>query len=136
MFGGGWVEGSARATLAQLQERIGAPGLAAAAALPGLVAVIDQHAAAVRDILSFGVDGGAVAGVVLLAGYAKGLLDQARDLGWRPELPTTWADADWLTTRLVAICDLARRADSFPAPDPSLEACEASQRIDPMNLRA
>ena len=120
MFGFGWAEGSARRTLAQLQERVGAPGLAAAATLPGLVAVIDQHAAAVRDILSFGVEGTAVAGVVLLAGYAKGLLDQARELGWKAELPATWAHADWLTTRLLAVCDLARRADAPATPEPQL----------------
>jgi hypothetical protein len=114
----GWAEFSARRTLAQLHERIGAPGLAAAAAVPGLVAVVDQHAAAVRDILAFGVEGPAVVGAILLAGYAKGLLDQGREMGWRfgdPQSSTGWAGADWLTTRLLAVCELARRVD-HPLP--------------------
>lgn len=117
VFGAVWAELSARRTLAHLQDRIGSPGLAAAAGVPGLVAVVDQHAAAVRDILSYGVDleGTATAvGVVLLAGYARGLVDQARELGWRfgaPGPPEGWARADWVTTRLLAICDLARRVE-------------------------
>ena len=112
MFGDvhGWVEASARRTLAQLHERIGAPGLAAAAAVPGLLAAVDQHAAAVRDILAVGVEGSA-GGVVLLAGYARGLLAQGSEMGWRVGVPaglTGWSEADWLTARLVAVCELAR----------------------------
>jgi hypothetical protein len=118
MFGGAWAEFSARRTLAHLQDRIGRPGLAAAAGVPGLVAVVDQHAAAVRDILAYGVK--PAAGVVLLAGYARGLVDQARELGWHfgaPSRPEGWARADWVTTRLLAICELARRAEE-PEPSP------------------
>jgi Family of unknown function (DUF6401) len=105
-----WAESSSRRMLAQLHEQIGRPGIAAGATVPVLNAAIDQHAAAVRDILAVGVDGSA-ARVVLLAGYARGLLDQARDQGWRlrlPDGPAAWAGADWFTTRLLAICDLAR----------------------------
>jgi hypothetical protein len=119
MFGGAWAEFSARRTLAHLQDRIGGPGLAAAASVPGLVAVVDQHAAAVRDILAYGVNlRGPAAAVVLLAGYARGLVDQARELGWHvgvPNRPEGWARADWVTTRLLAICELARRAEE-PSP--------------------
>ncbi len=108
----GWAELASQRLLAQLHVRIGMPGMAAAAGLPGLVAAMDQHAAAVRDILSFGVDGSAtVAGPVLLAGYAKGLIDQAKELGWRFGTPPDWASADWVAARLLAICDLARRAN-------------------------
>ena len=113
MFGFGWAEHSAHRTLAQLQDRIGGPGLAATVAVPGLIAEVDQHAAAVRDILTVGVDAPAAA-VVLLAGYARGLIDQAKDMGWRfgePTKPAGWASVDWLTARLLAVCDLARRAD-------------------------
>lgn len=123
VFGGAWAELSARRTLAHLQDRIGIPGLAATG-VPGLVAAVDQHAAAVRDILSYGVDldGPATAvGVVLLAGYARGLVDQARELGWRfgpPSPPGGWATADWVTTRLLAVCDLASRTDELPGPEP------------------
>lgn len=116
-FAPDWVEVSARRTLARLQGRLGAPGLAAAATLPGLAAAVDQHAAAVRDILTVGVDGPAPGedgrvGLVPLAGYARGLLDQSRELGRRSEPPATadgWRRADWLTARLLAVCDLARR---------------------------
>ena len=110
-----WAEFSARRTLGDLQDRVGRPGLAAAAAVPGLTAAVDQHAAAVRDILAGGVEGSATAvGVILLAGYARRLLDHAREKGWSVEAPTMsagWAQANWLTTRLLAVCDMARRAD-------------------------
>lgn len=106
-----WAEFSARRTLERLHEQLH-PGLLAAAATPGLMAVIDQHSAAVRDIVTLGVEGsGAVAGAVLLAGYAKGLLDQARELGWRFILPADWTTADWFTSRLLAVCALAKRFD-------------------------
>ncbi|WP_435157035.1 DUF6401 family natural product biosynthesis protein [Amycolatopsis sacchari] len=112
-----WAELSARRTLDRLGEQLGA-GLLAAAAVPGLLAAIDQHAAAVRDILTFGVEGStAVAGVVLLAGYANGVLDQAREHGWAFAAPADWAAADWLTARLLAVCALARRFDE-PGYDP------------------
>jgi hypothetical protein len=96
--------------LTHLDHTIGGPGMAAAATVPGLTAAVDQHAAAVRDILVAGVEG-PVAGVVLLAGYARGLLDHAREIGRPVGAPTGWARADWLTTRLLAVCDLARRAE-------------------------
>ncbi|TNC28642.1 DUF6401 family natural product biosynthesis protein [Amycolatopsis alkalitolerans] len=118
-----WVarlaESSARRRLDHLHEQLGA-GLLAAATVPGLMAVIDQHAAAVRDIVTVGVEGsGAVAGVVLLAGYATGLLDQAREHGWTFSSPADWAHADWFTSRLLAICTLAKRID-----DPGYRALE------------
>jgi hypothetical protein len=126
-FAPGWAEVSARRMLAHLHDRIGGPGLAAAVAVPGLAAVVDQHAAAVRDILAAGVQGSATAtGVVLLAGYARGLLDQAREMGWRFGAPATaagWARIDWLTTRLLAVCDLASRADR-PGPAGTLPSLE------------
>jgi hypothetical protein len=106
-----WAEFTARRTLAGLHEQVGA-GLLAAAAVPGLTAAIDQHSAAVRDIVTMGVEGSAaVAGVVLLAGYARGLIDQAKELGWRFSSPADWADADWFTSRLLAICSLAKHFD-------------------------
>lgn len=90
-------------------------GLAAAAALPGLSAVFDQHAAAVRDILAAGVEGSAaVAGVVLLAGYTRGLLDEAKANGWTFRAPadlSAWNSSDWMTARLVGVCSLAATMD-------------------------
>ncbi|HEX3784952.1 MAG TPA: DUF6401 family natural product biosynthesis protein [Pseudonocardiaceae bacterium] len=112
-FAAAVAEFSARRALAQLHDQLGTAGLAAAAVMPGLAAVIDQHSAAVRDILEFGVEGSAtVAGVILLAGYARGLLDHAGESGRRPQVPrelTDWAGADWLTSRLLGVCALANR---------------------------
>jgi hypothetical protein len=106
------AEFSARRTLEGLQDRIGRPGLAAAATVPGLTAAVDQHAAAVRDILVGGVEGSATAaGVILLAGYARGLLDHAREPVEAPAMLAGWARVNWVTTRLLAVCDMARRAD-------------------------
>lgn len=127
-----WAEFSARRTMAHLQERIGVAGLAAAAAVPGLAAAVDQHSAAVRDILAMGVeDAAGVAGVVLLAGYARGLLDQGREAGWEPAPPADaagWVDAGWLTTRLLGVCALAARAEDpryrFDGIDPLEQVAE------------
>jgi hypothetical protein len=106
-----WLHAAARSTLARLDEQFGAAGLLAAAAMPGLAAAIDQHSAAVRDILTYGVEGSAaVAGAVLLAGYARGLLDEATAQGRRPTAPDDaggWASADWVSLRLLAVCALA-----------------------------
>lgn len=106
-----WAEFSARRTLERLHQQLG-PGLLAAAAVPGLMAAVDQHSAAVRDIVTLGVEGSAaVAGVVLLAGYASGVIDQAKEQGWRFSSPADWAAADWFTSRLLAVCALAKRFD-------------------------
>jgi hypothetical protein len=108
-----WMERSSHQSLTRLLGEVGVAGMAAASALPGLSAVVDQHAAAVRDILTAGVEGStSVAGVVLLASYARGLLEQARAQGWRLVMPSGegWAAADWITVRLVAVWSLARSA--------------------------
>ncbi|WP_257900991.1 DUF6401 family natural product biosynthesis protein [Saccharothrix obliqua] len=85
-------------------------------ALPvGVLAAVDQHAAAVRDILAVGAP--AAAAAVLLAGYAKGVLDEAAAVGWRLPPVVEWPTADWTTLRLAAVCALARNAD-----EPAMEA--------------
>lgn len=122
-----FAEFSARRTLRQLHDQFGAAGLVTASTIPGLAAAIDQHSAAVRDILAAGVEGSAaVTGVVLLAGYARGLLDQAREQGWQPRVPADpegWTRADWLTSRLLGVCALASRADE-PRPRVDLAGLE------------
>jgi hypothetical protein len=110
--------GSARATLAGLAMSVGSAGLAAAAARPGLLAMVDQHAAAVRDSL----DGDRCPlTAAALAGYAEGVRAAALEHGWQPSAgPADWTEPDWLLTRLLAVCALARslhrRAD--PRSDP------------------
>lgn len=102
--------------LERLHEQMGTTGLLAVAAAPGLAAVVDQHAAAVRDILAVGVESGAaVAGVVLLAGYAQGVQDHVRERGWQLTVPadtTGWLQASWYHVRLLAVCSLARSLTS------------------------
>ncbi|MEU2034924.1 DUF6401 family natural product biosynthesis protein [Nocardia amamiensis] len=122
LLGPSFLEASARRTLNRLHQTHGAPATAAAALLPALSAVLDQHAAAVRDILQHGVaDSSDVPPAVLLAGYARGLLDQARadraaERGGHgsPDVPATrgtvpqdvheWAGADWIHLRLAGVC--------------------------------
>jgi hypothetical protein len=108
---------SARRWLSRLHEDLGIAGLAAAAALPGLSAMLDQHAAAVRDATTIGLEGSAaMAGLVLLASYGRGVLTHAREHGWRP-LPAdaaAWRTADWTSLRLAAVCTLAQAWDDNP----------------------
>ncbi|MTE15355.1 DUF6401 family natural product biosynthesis protein [Nocardia aurantiaca] len=101
---------SARKTLNRLQRTHGAPAAEAAAVFPGVSAAIDQHAAAVRDILDLGVENSSLVPTsVLLAGYARGILEDLREAeAILPRSPLDWQDADWLHLRLAAICALAR----------------------------
>lgn len=102
-----WYESAARRELSSLAERLGLAMLPATAGwAPALVATVDQHAAAVRDILMFSGDR---VGTVELAGYARGIQDVAREAGWSP-VPYAhgpqWA-SDWVNLRLAAVCLLA-----------------------------
>ncbi|WP_297615930.1 DUF6401 family natural product biosynthesis protein [Nocardia sp.] len=103
---------SARKTLNRLQRTHGAPALSAAQEFPGVAAVVDQHAASVRDILEVGVQNSSLVPVsVLLAGYARGLLEDLPGIGLEaPTTPTEWQQADWVHLRLAAVCSLARTA--------------------------
>jgi hypothetical protein len=111
--------------LSGVMDQLGDAGLAAAAAVPALLAAVDQHAAGVRDILVLGVEGAAVAaGAVLLAGYAKGLLDQAGTdpARLRAAVGDGWHRADWLTVRVLAVCALSRDDRWHRTPAPLFEA--------------
>ena len=106
------LERSARRVLTRLHEDVGTAGLAAAATIPAVGAAVDQHAAAVRDILTDGVEPGvSVPGSVLLAGYAQGVLDHLRETGVplrAPADPAAWLNTDWSAVRLLAVCSLAK----------------------------
>jgi hypothetical protein len=106
------LERSARRLLARLHEQLGTAGMVAAAAVPGQAAMVDQHIAAVRDILMVGVESGAsVAGEVLLASYARGVQDHVRERGLTLRIPADtagWREASWYHVRLLAVCTLAR----------------------------
>jgi hypothetical protein len=98
---------AAKAALGHLMIWFGENGLAAATASIGLLASVDQHAAAVRDALGDPKDGPNAIG---LAGYATGVQDAADDEGWSVSVPSSmdFSSADWLTMRLVGVCALAR----------------------------
>lgn len=119
---------AARSVLAALLTSVGS-GLAVADREPWLSALVDQHAAAVRD----GIRGvgdprpGAPESVAdlladrrrltaaELAGYAEGVRDAAVGHGWQPPTGTVdWSCPDWVLVRLLAVCALARDRRLLP----------------------
>jgi hypothetical protein len=101
----------AHTSLTELTASVGVAGLAAAAQNPGLLAVVDQHAAGIRD--SLGTDERPLSAVILAA-YAEGVRDAAYKHGWQPPAaPIDWDSHDWVLYRLLAVCLLAR---TLPAP--------------------
>jgi hypothetical protein len=96
---------SAHACLEELHATVGAEGLAVAAAHPGLLAILDQHCAGLRDSLSADVR---PLTAVVLAAYAEGVRDAAFTHGWRPPVGEfDWSENDWVMRRLLAVCALA-----------------------------
>jgi Family of unknown function (DUF6401) len=97
---------SAHACLDELQASVGSEGLAAAAVHPGLMSIVDQHSAGVRDSLSADVR---PLTAILLAAYAEGVRDAAFTHGWQPPVGQfDWTEDDWVMRRLLAVCALAR----------------------------
>jgi hypothetical protein len=101
----------AHAVLDEMMARVGVDGLAAALADAGLLAQVDQHAAAVRESLQ---QAGRVVDGAGLAAYARSVAAAAVRMG-RP-LPepgyayvsgTAWLSAEWHLMRLVAVCMIA-----------------------------
>ncbi|TCO51292.1 hypothetical protein EV646_101275 [Kribbella antiqua] len=93
-------EAAARQELTMLRDRL-TPNFASLE--PALHAAVDQHAAAIRDIL--GLTAGR-AGPVELAAYARGVRDVAADQGWQT------GRIDWVTIRLLAAVSLALPSQS------------------------
>ncbi|GAA1847254.1 hypothetical protein GCM10009836_28560 [Pseudonocardia ailaonensis] len=110
---------SARVVLGALHAEVGAAGLAAAAALPGLGAMIDQHAASLREHLTAGTDPDT--GLVLLATYARDARAHVEEHGWQPPTPGAWSHADRNSLRLTAICALTERLHASPDVLPPLD---------------
>ena len=105
-------EWSARRTLRRMIDEFG---------LPGLGAALDQHVAAVRDLLDdrpFAHRSSVITRMPArelaprLAAYARSLLEEQRRGGGAVPTPRAgeWERADWLTLRLLAICHLGREA--------------------------
>ncbi|RKN39357.1 DUF6401 family natural product biosynthesis protein [Micromonospora endolithica] len=105
---------SARSTLTALADSV-AEGVAAATTRPGLLALVDQHAAAIRESL----DGDRrPLSAAALAGYAEGVRTAALQHDWQPPTgPVDWSAPDWTLTRLLAVCALARTLGG-PRPGP------------------
>jgi hypothetical protein len=104
----------ARALLDEMMARVGVDGLVAAHTDAGLLAQVDQHAAAVREALH---SAGREIGAEGLAAYAKSVAAAAVRMG-RPlpepgHAPLTragWFIAEWHLMRLVAVCLIADSA--------------------------
>jgi hypothetical protein len=98
--------------LDDLMAKVGVDGLAAALANPGLMAEVDQHAAAVRESLAAS---GLVIGAAPLAGYASSVASAAARMGHHLPDPATanWSRAGWFQLRLMAVCALAIEHDCF-----------------------
>ena len=101
----------AHAVLDEMMARVGVDGLAAALGDAGLLAQVDQHAAAVRESLE---QAGRAVDAPGLAAYARSVAAAAVRMG-RP-LPepghayvsgTAWLSAEWHLMRLVAVCMVA-----------------------------
>ena len=103
---------SATTVLDQLMAWVGVDGLVAALQTPGLLAVVDQHVASIRESLS---GAGCDVDPVSLARYARSVLAVSCRHGFPPPDATLidWSDADWYLLRLVAICALADAEDCF-----------------------
>jgi hypothetical protein len=105
----------ARTLLDEMMARVGVDGLVAAHTDAGLLAQLDQHAAAVREALH---SAGREMNAEGLAAYAKSIAAAAirmnRPLpepGHAPMTGTAWLTAEWHLMRLVAICLIAEAAD-------------------------
>src|SRR4051812_47182203 len=103
------------AILDDLMARVGVDGLTAAFAQPALLAVLDQHGAAVREALRSAERALDAAG---LAAYGRSVVAAANRMGRPvPEVGAAyvttaqWLDAEWHLLRLVAVCMLAEAAD-------------------------
>ncbi|GAA4603244.1 hypothetical protein BJY16_004547 [Actinoplanes octamycinicus] len=88
----------ARLALDRWSRRLGSP-----AAEPGLLALLDQHTARIREALGGRVD------AVNLAAYADGVADTAAARGWPvpDDGGLDWRQAPWPAVHLLAVCRLA-----------------------------
>src|SRR4029450_10803236 len=107
----------ARALLDEMMARVGVDGLAAALGDAGLLAQVDQHAAAVRDALHHagrGVDAdGLAADAKSIAAAAVRMGRPLPEPGHAPLTGTAWLAAEWHPRALVAGWPLGGTAASL-----------------------
>jgi hypothetical protein len=99
----------ARQHLDDLMAWLGVDGLTAALRCPGLLAAVDQHAAAVRDAVAAS---GRELAAPALAGYARSVVAAAHRMGRplpdrTPDGSADWYRPGWHTLRLIAVCSVA-----------------------------
>ena len=101
---------TAHAVLDQLMASVGVDGLVAALRNPGLLAAVDQNAAATREAIRAA---GRDVDLVSLAGYARSVLALLNRHGHSIPEPDAidWNSANGHVLRLVGICALAESAD-------------------------
>src|SRR6187551_1883357 len=94
---------TALAVLDQLMASVGVDGLVAALRNPGLLAAVDQHAAAARETIRAA---GRDVDLVSLAGYTRSVLALLSRHGHSLPEPATidWNTADGHVLLLVGIC--------------------------------
>jgi len=88
--------------LRRLASQVARAGQAAMARRPGLVAAVDQHMAAVRDMLATDERGVHHSAVL---DYLRGFLEGARERGWYPAVGVF---DEWEDIRLLACCRMAQ----------------------------
>lgn len=86
----------------QLITEVGDAGIAEMRRDPGLAAAVDQHSAAVRDVITASGDEPVSE---VLRDYVHGFADAAIERGWWPD-----GGFDWETVRVIAVCSLLRKA--------------------------
>jgi hypothetical protein len=99
-----------RGFLDELMARVGVDGLVGALRSPALMAVVDRHAAVVRDNVALDAIGVEPVG---LADYAAVVLADAQAAGHLlPVDPggVDWQEAEWHLLRLVAVCVVAEES--------------------------
>jgi hypothetical protein len=101
---------AARFQLDQVMAMVGVDGLVEALKTPGLLAEIDQHAAAVRNSIEAGDQR---VGAISLARYARSVLAVHQRHNRPAPTPETvdWNSTDWTVLRLVAVCAMAEETD-------------------------
>jgi hypothetical protein len=96
-------EDVARELVRQMIDEVGEEGVAAMGRLPGLAAAVDQHAAAIRDLVE---GSGRELTPPLLREYLDEFTDAAIERGWWPD-----ETFDFETVRVIAICSLIRELE-------------------------
>lgn len=106
------TDAAARQYLDRIMAMIGVDGLVEALSSPGLLALVDQHAAAVRDSI---VSAGREVDPISLSGYARSVLAVHERHGRELPSPSTvsWESPEWTVVRLVAVCSLADEENCF-----------------------